>query len=170
MLIELDGRLHRDDGALGLLLKVHQEIFVLLLMFGLFGPLVAFFSVLVLIQHVLIFFVILRQLIAEVKRNAIELDVIFIDRSHNLSHLIRREFGGLFSICDQEDSLPVLLRAYEAAEHIHSYNKAVEDVALFLLGFLGLESLDMSEEIQVDWTDGPLGCHVFIFTCLHLIV
>lgn len=174
-MIKLNGCFYRYNCTLCFILKLHQKLFVLLLSFSfisrLFGAFfIKIFHFLVYTFCLILFVIILSKIIAKVKSNAIEFDVVFIDCLNNLLDLIFRIFGILFSICDQEDSLPVFLGSYKSANHIHSNNQAIKDVTLLLLLLLRLESLDMPKEIQINFSYGAVGSHIFILSFAHLII
>ena len=139
-------------------------IFCLLSLLGA-GP-----CILVLISYLLIFFVIFSQLVAEIKSDAIQFDIVFVDCPNNLTEFLVIVFGLLLSICDQKDPFPVFLGAYKTAQHIHPNNKTVEDITFLFLILIWLKSLDMSEEVEVNLANGPLSCDVFVLAFSHLIV
>ena len=87
-------------------------------------------------MFLVIVFVIFSQLVAEIKSDAIQFDIVFVDCPNNLTEFLVIVFGLLLSICDQKDPFPVFLGAYKTAQHIHPNNHIISH---FCIGDMNVE-------------------------------
>lgn len=142
LLVELDSSLGWNDGTASLLLDLEKRLLVLRLRLRLIAVLLAYlirFDFGLLLTDLIRFLVgltiifhafVVSKLVAEIERDAVELDVALVDGLDQLLQLLFLDFRLLLTICNQEHSLFVFLGASEVDQQVKADDESINHVTV----------------------------------------